>query len=210
LVESSRLTPVRGNNGITITRTVDITPLSMVPLTGFSGVGFDIEMTFSLQNTYVSIAGAAPLTIPNPGYSDLVNLFQEWKINHVEVMFLYSNNCSQINNTVNLPVLQVAADYVNATATTASQMLQYQDMRVIQLGNYRGDAGPIFKLKPRFGVGTGPTFIPNGDEWISTLAPTTVHNCLKVYYDNFASASATSVGALGFYVRYNISARKSN
>jgi hypothetical protein len=201
---------VKGDNIITVNRTTDIIPYSMVPLTGFAGTGFDIEMTFSLQNTYVSVAGGAAVTYVNPGYGDIVNLFQEWKINFVEVMFLYSNNCSQINNTVNLPVLQVAADFVNATATTSSQMLQYQDMKVIQLGNYRGDAGPVFKLKPRFGIGTGPTFIPNGSEWLSTLAPTTQHNCLKVYYDSFASASATSVGSLGFYVRYNISARKSN
>jgi len=118
LVESSRMSPVKGNDLIKVSRTTDCGPYTMVPNTGFNGVAFDLEMGFSLQNTTVYLGGALTTTFTNPGYTDIVNMFQEWKIDEVEVMVLYSNNASQINNISNLPILNVVTDYTSLNAET--------------------------------------------------------------------------------------------
>jgi hypothetical protein len=156
------------------------------------------------------VNGSIATTITNPGYAELVALFQEYRIDEVEVMFLYSNNCSQINNVSNLPVFQVAVDYTGTASINQAAILQFENMRVMQMGNYRGDGGPSYRFRPRPFINGANSCIAPSDQWISVLNPTIPYNSLKMVYDPVATTSSTSVGSMELYVRYHISARKTN
>jgi hypothetical protein len=213
LVEVSRFGAVRGNDLIKFVRTTQMPAISFVPATGFSGIAFDLEMAFSLQSTNIYLGGVLTSSVTNPGYLDITGLFQEWRIESVEIGLFYSNNCSQINNTQSLPIIQIAADYTSTAGTTASSLLQYENVRVIQLGNYKGEEAPIFRFKPRFNLQNsgGATVVSNVSAgWASSLQPTLPHAGLKIFYDNQLTTSATSVGTLSLYVRYHLAARKTN
>lgn len=210
LVESSRLKSNVGNNTIKLDRTTQVGPYTMVPSTGFNATAYDLEMSFSLQQTLTYLGGILTTTTTNPGYTEAIAMFQEYRIDEVEVMILYSNNVSQVNNTLNLPVLQIGIDYTGVGAITSAALLQFENLKVIQLGNYRGDAGPVFRFKPTCFMNGGTATIKPQNEWTSVLAPTIPHFALKMVMDPINSSSATSVGNLEFYVRYHLSLRKSN
>jgi len=182
---------------------------SIVPSTGLNASGsYDAEINFSLQQTLVNFGGTLFSTVTNPGYTEILNLFQEYRIDEVEISFMYSNNTSQINNVSNLPNFLIAADYTDSAAITAPAIMQFENLRVVQLGNYRGDSGPTFKLKPKYL--DGALVVGQNAGWLSVLQPTAVHYGLKFVYDPVSNASNVSVGNLSLYVRYHITARKSN
>lgn len=212
LIETSRFRSSVGNNTIRLDRTTQVGPYTLVPATGWNATAYDLELAFSLQETRTYLGGALTTTTTNPGYTEIIAMFQEFRIEEVEVMMLYSNNASQINNTLNLPVMQVVVDYTGAAAITSAAALQFENLRVIQMGNYRGDGGPSFRLKPTpfENGGTATVALPN--QWLSVLGggPAVQHYGLKIVFDPISSVSSTSVGNLEFYVRYHISARKSN
>jgi len=217
LVERSVLRSNVGSNLIKFDRTTLVTSYAMVPNTGFqptaAAAGYDIQMSFSLAQTLLYINGTLDRTVTNPGNTEVVNMFQEYKIDSVEVMLAYSNNCSQINNVSNLPILQIAYDQSGVADVNSAAILQFENLKVIQLGNYRGDAGPVLTLKPKPIFNTNNSqlaYIAPENSWISTLASSVPHYSLKIVYDPMATTSATSVGNLEFYVRYHISARKTN
>lgn len=213
MVEVSRFAGARGNDLIKCVRTAETASISLIPTTGLNGSSnFDLELSFSLSQTLVNIGGALSQTVTNPGYTDGVNMFQEWKIDEVEVMILFSNNASQINNVSILPIFQIVADYVDSNAILAPAALQYENLRVVQLGNYRGDAGPIFKLKPKYLVGNSVSTysIQNSNNWLSTLNPAVPHFGVKMVYDPSTGTSSSSVGVFNLYIRYHFSFRKTN
>jgi len=213
LVERSRLTKNKGSNIIKFDRTALVGPYTLVPATGFNATAFDMEMSFSLQQTLVYLGGTLTTTVTNPGYTEVVNLFQFYKIDKIEIMFIYSNNTSQVNNTLNLPVLQVAVDYSGVASITSAAILQFENLKVIQLGNYRGDAGPVFSFVPKFYENTNGgnnAYVGMTGQWIDALAPAAPHFGLKMVFDPISTSSATSVGNLEFYVRYHLSARNTN
>lgn len=211
LIETTRFKSNIGSNVIRLDRTTVIPAFTLTPNSGINGGFFyDMELSFSLQQTLVYINGNLVTTVANPGFSEIVNLFQEYRIDEVEVMFLYNNNTSQVSNTTNLPILQVAVDYTGTASINQAAILQFENLRVIQMGNYRGEGGPSFRFKPRPFINGATSFFGAPDQWISVLVPTIPYNSLKMVYDPVSTASTISVGNIELYVRYHISARKTN
>jgi len=216
LVQARVLSPVKGKDTIKLARTVNAGPYSMTPTTGWQGTGaYDLAFSFSLSTTVVYAGGAIINSWTNPGYTELVNLFQEYRIDEVEVQMFYSNNVSQINNISNLPIISIVYDRDGTAATSSAAFLQYQDLKTIQLGNDRDPSGPVFRFRPVPNelAGTSATvsqIVPTSAPFVSALFPALPHYGMRILYDPVATTSATSVGNLSFYVRYHISARRSN
>jgi hypothetical protein len=213
MIEERRLTASLDRQVFRVNRTINSVPIAVIANAGFASVAYDMEIDFSLQYVHLYLGGGLYQTLTVPGYSDIANLFQEWKLEYVEVQCIFSNNVAQVTNTLALPVLMVAVDYQDVNTTSLTQILQYENLRIFQLGNQRGDtSGFILRIKPRplVTVGAsssgamGPTNI-----WLNTDVPSVQHLGLKCFLDTVV-ASANTVGYIEFYFKMHYAARKPN
>jgi len=195
-------------------RTSSSLPVTLTATNGFNNIAADLEIIFQLSNTQIFVGGALFSNVALPGASDLINMFQQYRIDMVEIQMLYSNNVSQINNALALPIIGIVADFEDFTgaATTKNTLLQYEDIRVIQLGNERTADSLVFRVKPQVPTSStsGIVMGATGQPWISALNPTTNMAGVKMFYDSQGTTGTTSVGTISFYFRYHISVRKSN
>lgn len=173
----------------------------------------DLEVLVTLGQIQVFIGGGLFQNVPVSGYTDVVNMFQQYRIDMIEMQMLYSNNVSQINNTLALPIVGIVADFedFSGAATTKTALLQYEDLRVIQLGNTRTPDQVVFRWKPMAVTTSNSGVIqPRSGEWFSSLTTATQMSGVKMFYDPVGTTGTTSVGALSLYFRVHISARKTN
>jgi hypothetical protein len=187
----------------------------MVPSTGFNGSGsFDMEINFSLNSTYFYVGGVLAATAANPGASEFVALYDMYKLESVEVAFMYGANTVTSGGiaVAQLPILNVVFDPTDSSVISLSSILQYQNLRTVQLGNQRTEDGYVVRCTPTPLINTlaGQTVVPTSPQWLTTDQPTLSHFGLKCYYDNAGSTLATVVGTLTMYVKYNWSFKLSH
>jgi hypothetical protein len=182
--------------------------VSLWETTGWSASSLsDIEFTFSLASTFVYIGGVLSITVSNPGASELSALYQKWRISEVEASIIFSNNTSNISGpSTTLPLINLVVNYDDITALTLSQIQQFDDLMVLQLGN--GATGPPrIKFRPRplavtyNGVSSGYAVTPE-PTWLSTDYPAMPHYAMKCVYDNQSGTSVAQIGYVSFYFRY--------
>lgn len=184
-----------------------------MPTAGFASLGNDIEIGFALSNTYTYVGGGALGVIPNPGSSDFTTLYDEYRIDGVEVSFLWSSNAfTPGNGTAALPIINIVFDPSDTSAVSLSTALSYQNVQTLQMGNQRMQNGFVVRCKPVPNIttpGTGQV-VPTSAPWMSVDTPNIIHNALKFVYDPAGSAVATSIGTLSLYVKYHLSFRLSH
>jgi len=211
-VEAQRLLSVKGNDQITVLRTSASLPVTITQTNGFNNTAKDLELIFQLSNTQIYIGGALFSNVALPGASDIINFFQQYRIDMVEIQMTFSHNSSETGSSNNLPTIAIAADFsdFNGSATTFNTLLQYEDIRVFQLGNLRTSDGLVYRVKPV--VQTTSSGIEAGQSgvWQSVLNPVNNMAGVKMAYDNQGATGTTSIGTLNFYFRYHISCRRSN
>ena len=108
-------------------------------------------MEFSLASTITIVGGSADVVTPNPGASDFYPLFDEYRIDAVEVGIMYSNNafgpCAAATSPI-MPILNLAFDPSDSATTALSTILQYQNLQTVQLGNQRTQDGFVVRCAP--------------------------------------------------------------
>lgn len=111
---------------------------TMNPSTGFTigaASGFGLSFSFQLAACIVGIAGTSgTATVPN--YGEFTSLFDQWRIHHVDVKLVYSNNTSTTaSGTTFLPLVYIAPDLDNASPPGAvTDVQQRSDHKLWQLG----------------------------------------------------------------------------
>jgi hypothetical protein len=191
---------------------------TLVPSTGILATAFDMEIAFSLNSTYFSLGGTVISVDANPGASEFVALYDEYRISEVEVSFMYGANAVAPGTAASpqLPILDIAFDPSDASVTSLSTILQYQNLVTVQLGNQRTANGFVVRCRPvpDLSAGTGGAavgaIIPQSAPWLSTDFPTVQHNCLKVFYDSAGSTSTAVIGTLTMYVKYHFEMKLSH
>jgi hypothetical protein len=184
--------------------------------TGSLVLGFDLEFTFELSQTIIAVNGSTAITTANPGFTEFTSLFQQYCIEAVEIQVLFDSNTESLANSGDsLPVMVVAVDYRDANSTTVSTLLQYENVRVIQLGNLRNQDGQVFMLKPRAqklvysGVSSSYEVAP-ANSYYSTEYPSIPHYGIKLVYDPVIQSGASNIiGHISFYVKYHLSFKQS-
>ena len=210
LIEESRLSKSRIQT-MKFTRTVNQN-FNMTPTTGFNGVASDMEIAFSLNATNFYLGGVLASSASNPGASDFLALYDEYKIDQVEVALMYGGNSVTpgVPGTIQLPILLVVFDATDTSATSLSSMLQYQNLNVVQLGNNRNSSGYTFKCAPRAQTTVGGSAVAGSSvTWINIDTPSVNHLGVKVFYDSAGSTLASIAGTLQVYVKYHLSMRSS-
>lgn len=227
LIERSRFTNVNDTMVMNFTRVTQLTRISLNDVTGFvigAVASPDLALSFSLGDTYLYLAGVLASTVANPGATDISNLFEQFRIQNVELQFFYSYNTAMSANYVGetpantalaLPVLNFAYDPNDTNDTDLTAILQYNNMRSIQLGNNRTSDGFILKFAPvpQISANTVPATsqpVAQVRAWINTDYPTTNHYGLKVVLDPITTGTSTGdiIGYLQIYARYHILARR--
>jgi len=115
---------------------------------GVGSVQFKLfSLWFTNQNAYLWSNASNYTTVAVPGYTDLAALFDEIKIDAIEITVTTGNDPS-LAGTTGSAVLQMATDYNDKNAPTSiGDVQQYQDVRQFRLANnfvYREILRPKF------------------------------------------------------------------
>jgi len=195
-------------------RTTIIGPYQYIPATGWNGAAYDMEISFSLQNTYVYVGGALYQTLPNTGSTDFTALYDQYKIDMVELSIMYgvsayiSPGTTTGTATSQNPVLLAAFDPTDSSVISLSSILQYNDLKVIQLSAERVQNGYALQFRPvpLITAGGNPAALSHKvAPWISKDAPTVPHYGVKLFLDNLGGGMPTAAGNIELYVKYHLS-----
>lgn len=172
-------------------------------------------MDFSLNETRVMFAGALVATVPNPGAADFVALYDEYRLDLVEISFMFGANTVSAGSVSSamLPIINVVFDPSDTSVITIGSILQYQNVQTVQLGNTRTQNGYVMSFKPVPAITAGgatASLIPTNPVWLTADAPTVRHNALKLVYDAAGSIQATQIGTLTMYIKYHWSCKLSH
>lgn len=205
LVEERRLSSQRE----VVQRFTRTTPVvvSMIPSTGINGSGFDMEMLFTLNQTSYYIAGLLFGNNSNPGASDFTALYDQYKLEGIELAFMYSQNVNAGGapaTSAFLPIMNIVFDPNDVSVISLSSILQYSNLKTVQLGNLRTEQGYVLRCKPTplTTVGAQATAGVSAT-WLNCDTPVVPHYGVKMFYDNGGSTLATVIGNLTIYVKYH-------
>lgn len=115
-------------------------PVNLFPSQGLGGTGFyDVEMSFSLTGVQLYIGAGAYANVALPNYSDFTALYDQYRIDYVDVTMTFSNNVSSTSSAVPcLPIIYFAPDYDDVGATNLAAIAQYDNLKKFQLGSGPG------------------------------------------------------------------------
>lgn len=152
-----------------------------------------------------------------PNYTEFTNLFDQYRINYIEVKFIYDHNVGEVassagiaaNANMGLPNVYLARDYDDASALGGiDEYLQYEGCIVRRLGD-------IFSIRiyPHIASaaysGTFTSYKNDTRAWIDVNSTGVAHYGLKMGVDasmcNSAAGAAVAIGRLTLIHTYNIS-----
>lgn len=200
-----------------VSRTTPITNVGLYPASGFyNGGQFDLALAFSLKETVVYLHGVSTVIASNSGYTELTALFDEWRIESVELAVMVDLNSVNPGavGTMSLPLMNIAFDPNDADSISQSVILQYEDVHIVQLGNQRTADGYVLKFTPSAlsqslttaATSSSAMHIPKGT-WLRTSVPDVAHYGIKMFYDNCGSSLATEGASMVLYAKYNLEFR---
>jgi len=152
----------------------------------------NINMQFSLgQTTLTTVSGATTvMAIPMPSFSDIVNMYDQFRIAYVELTFLFSANSFNSPNGVTAvsPQIWFAKDYDDAGTVTLAEVVQYNNVLC-----WCPAKSPKFviRIKPKvqdlvYGTALNSGYAPGSNRWMSTantVSQNAPHYGLKMVCD---------------------------
>lgn len=143
-----------------------------------------------------------------PGSTDFSNLFDQYRIDKIELSFILDLADGALNTTTLYPRLVIAPDWNDSTApSTEDDVLQYQQAKVFQFNAVDREFVMVIKPKVastvfRTAVTSAYQMIPAG--FIDTGYLDVPHYGVKFFLNNY---NTTSFGAtvIRQYVRYHLS-----
>jgi len=182
-----------------------------------TGMGVGGTFSYGSGHTYklseVSIAGQnATATLPNAA-AEFQALFEFWRIDQIRVRMFYSHSPSGAqtapSNATGYPMLYICPDFTDGAApTSAAQIQQKSDCRIVQLGNAR-PTSITFRPKPaqavfQFGTFSGYAANQSQDVWLSTSYPLSENYGLKIWYQPLDTTNALN-GQIFMDIEYHLS-----
>jgi len=207
---TSDINLVAGNERVMPFRRTCTQNIALNEQNGWNNAGNDIEMTFSLSQVLIYIAGTLAYTVAITAASEFVALFAEYRIKRASVRMYYNNNNSSLSSaaTLSLPLITAIFDPTDVNATSLTSVLQYPNARTYQLGN-GAEAPPCLNLTPKVqsNVGGGTTPIILSAPWLATDYATVPHYGLKLVYDPSNAVASTVIGSVNFYIDIDFECR---
>lgn len=179
-----------------------------------AGTGaYNMEIRFNLSGVDFFInGGAAPwYQYAMPNFTDFTNLYDNYRIDYIDCTWTFnSNNSSTTSPSTSLPRIFHVEDHDDTTATNMTSILQYDNLKVWQLGI---DSGVMHRVRihptplEMVYYSAALTGYQKGSnkKWINTDYPTIPHYGVKMIVDPiFYTAAATDLGYLAFSFKYHI------
>jgi len=218
LVELAHVSRTR-ESSITCRRAISI-PLTLNPSLGWSSSGhFDLGLTFSASIVNSYLGGVVATANSIPGSGDIPGLFEWWRIDFVEIQFLLNGNDLVVNNAnavAALPVLNIAFDPNDSSTFSLSSILQYENLKTVQMGNMRNAEGYTIRFRPT----VLPTVVYSGGTLSALTRPerqkpvdcstdflAAEHYGLKIFYDPGLFNTNGTVANINMYchIQYTLS-----
>lgn len=185
---------------------------------GLTVLGPGMAVSFQLGQMKFWGSSGNNSQIAVPGYTEFVNLFDEWKIDYIKIKIMFTNNTSNALNNPNpqysmppLPTVQHAVDTNDDVPPTSSNdLLQYQNLRT---RCYDTNGAEYFNFKPKAVVATeagnvlASGYGTNYGGWISTNSAGTDWMGLKMFLDLGGTTTNAHFGDFVFYVTYGLKFR---
>lgn len=167
----------------------------------------NINMQFSLgQTTLTTTSGATTvMAIPLPSVSDIVNMYDQFRIAYVELTFLFSANSFNTPNGVTTasPQIWFAKDYDDAGTVTLAEVVQYNNVAC-----WCPSKTPKFviRIKPKvqdlvYGTAVNSGYAPGTSRWIgtgNTVSQNAPHYGLKMVCD-VPAPNGSSTDIIGYF-----------
>lgn len=207
---TSPINLVSGNERAMAFRRTCTQNISLNEQNGWNNAGYDIEMSFSLAQVLIYIAGTLVYTVPFTAAAEFTALFAEYRIKRASVRMFYNNNNSSLSSaaTLSLPLITAVFDPTDVNATSLTSVLQYPNARTYQLGN-GAEAPPCLNVTPKVlsNVGGGTAPIVLTAPWLITDLPTVPHTGVKLVYDPSNAVGSTVIGSVNFYIDIDFECR---
>lgn len=177
----------------------------------------NFQLDFALQQFVLRLGGTAQITSVTPDYSEFTTLFDQYKIDKVDVMLIptYTNTGITANVTQQLPVMVYALDDDDSAAASKLVLQEYGNARYTTLSNaVMGDPRPLVTFQPKPAQAiyqTGATFaygeISKGPKWIDVSYPSVPHYSFKAALDgaNTTGTPNTVICYIDVVVKYHYS-----
>lgn len=168
---------------------------------------FNLAFTFSLAGLNIWAAGTYQGTINVPGTADFTSLYEQYRIDYIDVMFFYSNNQSSNNQPgQTLPIFGVVRDFDDVNATDMFALQQFSGYQTWQVGNQRGDGSFKLRVKPAVQQltynGSGGTTVSGVTRKFSPVMSMNTsqvpHYGVKIAFDPIAQGLASASAPLGY------------
>lgn len=168
---------------------------------------FTMTISWTLGGMALNVGGARQMDLPNS--SELTALYDQYKIDWVEVDFIFSNNQSSVNSPgTNMPIMWVCKDYDDSNAASVTDIQQYESAKCWQMGEV-GKTHFKMRVRPKlassvYNTGVSGTYSPQSG-FIDTAYTNVPHFGIKLAYDPIKTpASATLVGYLSINAKYHL------
>jgi hypothetical protein len=173
---------------------------------------YNMQLNFSLAGTNVYFGGVFFFTIAMPNYTEFTSLFDQYKIDLVEVMFIFSNNQSSVNQPATvLPLFISCLDYDDSNLAGFAAIEQYSNHQLWQAGSsFMNNGIHTVKVKPNpdFMLYNGATsgYGRALDAIMDTGSSTVPHYGVKVCWDTYKPpVVSTNIGYLNIVCKYHFS-----
>lgn len=209
---SRGMVSTREHHFIRTCSTQAISPLAVNSLTGFGTSRFDLQFNFTLQGANIYLGGVLFANCAMPNYSELVNLYDQYRIDSVDCEFMFSNNYSSVGSPgTTLPVFIAAKDFDDNNATTYTDLQQYGTAVTWQVGEQQGRSGKkTIRVNPNVDIAVYRSAITSGyarakPMFIDTASSDTPHYGFKLAFDPiFTPVASTVVGYLSINFKYHL------
>lgn len=164
---------------------------------GVAGNGLGLGFAFTLDNLRIEYSNGSTVDSPINGASDFQNLFDQWKIERVDMIayFNQSNQTLQSNltNTFSMPVIRIVTDLDNTDVSSTEPVTEYPQTRTIQTGMSKPIKHTVYYpgVNVDAQIDTNPSLpsMVKRSPWLDTAVPEVVHYGIKVFYAPFNVSS---------------------
>jgi len=165
---------------------------------GWYTKGYGIGFVWSLSEMIVTFGDSTHQSVSIPGATELTTLFDQWRLDRVDMQAIFSatnhNAVSSGSSTIVMPVIRVVSDFDDTDVSSSVNLLEYPQVRTIQLGNMqpRGVKHTIFRPAIQMdaeGLAGTVSAVQKRGQWIDCNEPQITHAGIKVGYTDFGSGS---------------------
>lgn len=199
------------STGATATQVLGLDEYSGFTWNGVATNGFNMQLAFKLSGMEIFFGGVSTATIPLPNYTELTALYDQYRIDWIELKFIFSNNTSSVNSpSTVLPTFYCVKDYDDTNTAGRADLEQYENCQIWQAGSQQmSDGMYIVRVRPNVdialyqGVTTG--YARGKPMFIDTGSPNVPHYGIKVAWDTFKSPQgSTIIGYMNLAATYHL------